>query len=279
MSVKLEPRNSSLRNNTQKVVTWCAAGLYNGLDKLTGIKIGPDAVTLGALAGTGLIAYEVNKLNEKRFKTGANSLLARAGLGLAFTAVCIGDGLDGALDRYLNSLDPLRQSSSYGALIDVVSDRLREVVMSLARARDAYRHGDNGGEQAAYLAAATTTLPSLVRAGGEGFFDRVSAESGNNFAEFLGTSFGRMVLGGVATIAPREVSRVPLQKTLDGIQSGANILSTISRLEGIYSGNKANLTPKERQDAILRFAILLGVELVTLKGAEVTYKDLRSEPD
>lgn len=277
MSVKLEVRNSPLRNHTEKVVTWCAAGLYRGIDKFTGIKIGPDTVTLGALAGTGFIAYEVNELNKKRFETGENHLLARVGLGLAFTAVCIGDGLDGALDRYLNSLDPLRQSSSYGALIDVVSDRLREGVMSLARARDAYRHKDYRGEQAAYMAAGTSTLPSLVRAVGEGFFDRVSSESGNNLPELLGTSLGRMVLGGIATVVPCELSGVPLQKPLDGIQGGANILSTISRLKGIYNGDKANLTAKEKQDARLRCAVLLGIELVIVEGVKMTYRDLRSK--
>lgn len=277
MSLKLEARNSSLRKYTKNVMTFCASSLYHGIDKLTGIKIGPDVVTLVALAGTGFIAYKADDLNKKRFETGEDHLLNRAGLGLAYAAVCIGDGLDGALDRYLNSLDPMRRSSSYGSLLDVVADRLREGAMALSRARSAYRDGDNQGEQAAYLAAVTTTLPSLVRASGEGFFDRVSAESGNNFAELLGTSLGRMFLGGTATIAPREAKGIPIHKTLDGIQSGANILSTICRMQGIYSSSKANLSPKERQEARVRFAVLLGVELVMLKAIEMTYHNLRSE--
>lgn len=270
-------RNSPLRILTGGAMTWCAAGLYNGIEKSMGIKIGPDVVTVMGLAGVWGVTRVTERLNRNRSETGKGHPRVRVGLGLLLLGFGILDGVDGAMDRYLNSVDPLRQSSSYGAFLDVAADRFQEAALALSRARSAYHSGDPRGEKLAYLAAATNPLPSIVRAFGEGFRGRVSTENGGNIFEFFGTRPGKVILGGLSTIIPRELKGLPVQEIIDGVQIQANALSTVGRARGIIYGTEVGLSAGEQRLSRQRFIVLLGVEAIILLSIKHTYRKLRQK--
>lgn len=254
------PRNSRIRNLTKDYMMAIAAGVYNIAPWLT-----PNEITLGGFIGVAGVATYAAVLN--RTTKVEDTKFQRTIAGVIYTALCLSDGLDGALERYLQSIDSSRKSTVTGALLDVTSDRMQELALALSRAASAYQRGDRLGEVLAYGAALTNPLSSGVRAGGEGYADRVFAENGNNWAEFFGTRLGRAIIGGVATQAP-EFYGIQVQNIADVVLIASNLASSVGRMEVILgNGPRAGLSNQERAEARQRFAVMGGVELVA--GASV----------
>lgn len=249
-----ESRNSPLREKSAKFITSCAAGIYHGVDNLTGgkIKVTPDMLTLAGVAGVAALAKHVEELNKTTRVE--DSVAERWSLGGAFGVVTIGDMLDGSLHRYLKATAG-RKDTSYGEIADVIADRTQEYIMAKSRALSARRRGDKIGAALAWATAATSAVPSIVRAASEGFRNRVVAENGNNPVEMLGTRPGRAVLGGIGTFCP-EGWGIKFQNLMDGTQVTANTLSAKARVETMINGQEANLTSAQRKESRKRFVAL-----------------------
>lgn len=210
--------NSPLRTKTQKILD----PLVNQLKKIPGISA--NHITFSGLALVGLGSLE---------KTLKPNSLQASYIALALMALGIStDAFDGALARSLN------QSSENGAILDLLSDRTQESILSLSRITTASLRKDPFGVITASLSGLTNPLPSLLRAKAEKK-SLVVPESGKNPLTFLGTRASRAVVGVFNTTFPTvfEVSSYSSQSLIDGLSTLANILTSLERFFFLKDNN------------------------------------------
>lgn len=274
MSERSKTQNSPWRAKTENLATACAAGIYHGVSRLTKgrFKPSPDTLTIVGAVAVAALANRAEDLNDTAKVE--ESVTERSLIGITFAVATIFDGVDGALDRYLNKITKGRKSSWYGELADVIADRFQEYIMGKSRALSARKRGDRVGEVLAWATTATNTLPSIVRAASEGFRDRAVAENGKNPAEALGTRPGRAVLGGIATFCP-EGWGIKFQNILDGAATSANMLAVSSRVKDMIHSEPSDLSSEKRLKSRQRFLALAAFEGLLLYDIYKTIKNGR----
>lgn len=254
-------RNSRARELTKGVISGGARKLHDVAPWLT-----PNQITLGGLIGVGAVAKYAEVANKT--SKPEDTVVQRSVVGAAYTAICLSDGFDGALERHLQSIDPNRKGSQFGANFDAGSDRGQELALALSRISSAK---DFLGKYLALGAAVTNSLPSLVRAYGESK-GVVFEENGNDWLQFCGTRLGRAIIGGVSTLAPT-FKEVPIQKTADALTIVSNISTATSRARKIMAHQgEAVLSEADQSSAKTRFKMLLGIEAAAVVSAVIAAK-------
>lgn len=254
-------RNSSIREMTARP----RRAIAEFLDDHTPLTADHISITgtLGAIGGSALAVTRQEEI-KKDWKQGL--------VPLAITLAAEGlDGIDGVLSRLQAERYPHQVDTTKGMLIDVVNDRASELSMSLLRGIAAHKRGDSFGEVMAFTAAATNSLPSLIRANAEALGYPVS-EAGDGPLGILGTRVGRAATGAVATVFPRT------QPALDGLTTLANITTTVTRTRNIVENKDKTtiLSDKDQEDGKIRAKALTAAAGVALAATVFTANKLKT---
>ena len=280
-----ETRNGFLRAYTKELAHYTAGIIHQIFPDLTPNELstlGFAEVVLGAYFG-----------EEGNINFSAKDQVTGFGLQLLGN---IKDGLDGPLARIIMAEDPYKHDSFTGQLVDVSFDKGGEIATAWLRIRTAYLKNNPAGEYAGEGAAMTATLPALTRAGAESLGFAVP-ENGKNLLEAVGTRFGRIVLGMAATHVPfafdyleesefgqkhesiAKLSRFASnasQPAIDTLATAANLYTASARLGILLDPNsKTILSETQRKEAITRFKVLLGIELISITGTIAIHELLR----
>jgi phosphatidylglycerophosphate synthase len=251
-------RNSRAREVTRGAINLTVRFLHKTAPWLT-----PNEITIGGMVGVAGVAKYADSISHVKIE---DSFFQRLTAAVVYTGLCLSDGLDGALERHLQSLDPKRKGSSFGANLDAGSDRAQELVLALSRASSADNRNDRFGKALALGAAVTNTLPSLVRAYGESK-GVIFEENGSNWLQFFGTRLGRAIVGGVSSLAP-EYKGIPIQKAADALTIVSNVSTTVSRWRRIRAHNSESvLSEEDKSSASTRFKMLAAIEGSAIAGA------------
>lgn len=248
-----ETRNSGLRRLADPTVRIATNALHKALPDLK-----PTQITVAGAVGTVIgsaLAVEGHK---------KSAFLVLAGSALL-------DAFDGALARKIDAESPGSVNFERGAILDPLSDRTQELTNALARAVSANRRRSGIGKTLALASAVSNSLPSTAKAFAESRGVTVP-ESGKGLKGFAGTRVGRAVLGTIFTVFP-EVKGVPAQAIADTIVTGANVTTTIERLNAAFTG-KATLPEKDRAAAEARFKALTVFSAIAVSASAVTYLKL-----
>lgn len=248
-----ETRDSKLRITLGPVIESTVKFLYKHAPWLT-----PNVITtLGTIsvaAGVSLAIYD-----QAQPKT-----LQRPIVGLIVTTLGeLTDGIDGTAARYRQEILNINTDSVRGMFMDVISDRTQEFMMSLARAANARRRGDQWGEFTAFVSAITNTLPSLLRA-------RAESQGFSVEENALGSRLGRAILGTVALHFPR-FKEIPLQSTIDAIMSLTNVTLAINRAKAPHNRKSSDVSIDLQELAKKRASVLTAFTVVSVVGALVAY--------
>lgn len=252
-------RNSRAREITRGAIQATVKKLHEVAPWLT-----PNQITIGGVIGVGGVALYAERAN--KVSKPEDTVLERSAVAAIYTAICLSDGLDGALERHLQALDHSRKSTQFGANLDAGSDRVQEALLASSRIATADYRNDKLGKALAIGALVTNSLPSLARAYGESR-GIVFEENGNNWFQFFGTRLGRAISGGFSTLSP-EFKGIPVQKTVDALTIASNISTTASRLKRIITSKESDsVLPQEEKDAAkTRLKMLAGIQV----GAMIT---------
>lgn len=258
-------RNSRLRETTADLVQKVTEKLHHRFPELS-----PTHLNLMGVAGVSLGAWLAERRNRKKETLSSLPPL------IVLSVSSLLDAFDGSLARLIAREDPRKVDFFKGQLFDAGSDRLQELTMALSRIVSANKRGDKIGETAAILAVVTNPLPSVARSLSESS-GRVVPEAGKGPLGFLGTRVGRAVVGIASTVFP-EVSKMPLQTSLDALTGVANVVTTIDRVhQGIKSDSFGDLAPEKRKEATARAKTLLVLTGVTFGATLFTYRRLRQK--
>lgn len=241
-----ETRNSAIRERIAGPIDRIAGALHGKFPDLTANELTLMG-TIGVAIGSAIAAGR-NPDDHKEY-----SKHTAISLGITIASVAT-DALDGALARKIAAEDP-QKTNHNGHIVDAISDRAQELILSLSRAISAGKRRDPLGEFAALSAGVTSPLPSIIRAFSEKKGNAVP-ESGKGIIGLAGTRVGRAFLGIVATEFP-EIKKVPVQFIADALVTGANVITAAQRLKASQKQEDHVLSEGERTDAKKRFKALL----------------------
>ncbi len=280
-----ETRNGPLRAYTKELAHYTALLIHELFPDLT-----PNKLSAEGFLDVAYGAYQAEKGNLNFSPDDQLNGFIKQLLGN------IKDGLDGPLARIIMAESPGKHDPFFGQLVDVFFDKGGEIGTAWIRAKTAYLKNNPAGEYAAEGAAVTATLPALTRAGVESLGFAVP-ENGNNLLEAVGTRFGRIVLGMAATHVPfafdylgqsrfgqnhELISRLSRmgsrysQTSFDSLNLGANLYTANARLGLLFDHDaRPTLNDKQKVEALARFGVLFGVEMVSILGTIFIHDLLR----
>lgn len=212
-----ETRNSALREAVNGPVGEITKVVHKRFPSLTADEVSAASV-IGVLVGALLSVRE-----NRRADNDNTNVKARILVGSLIASGQLLDAFDGALARLIDSENPGSIDFNRGQRVDVLSDRLQEAILAIARiviARDKHK---KVGETAATTALVTNGLPSLTRAHAE-FRGIAVPETGKGVIGFFGTRAGRGITGTLGT-AFHET-----QPIFDALTTISNVVTSVQRV-------------------------------------------------
>lgn len=239
-------RNAADKGQTQNSPARAVLSpLFQGpAEVLTSLGVSPNTVTRAGY----LLTIGGSSLKTLRDLSGKGRQSVELGMQIIGLAC---DFLDGKVAAVWKKRRPGMHDEHAGQILDARTDRERDCDTAYLRAIEAFLKGDKFGETAAYLAAVTSTLPSLARALVEWRKGLPVPEGGR------GTSIERVATSFIATNFTK-IGGLRLQGWMDLYTSGANVYAFSRRLLYLGSSNEPTLSDEKREDARERFMVLAG---------------------
>jgi phosphatidylglycerophosphate synthase len=248
-------RNSAIREITAPLRKKIVEKLHEEFPDLS-----PDHLSILAAVGVGIGAVFA-AVENKRKGSDLVKLVTAAELVVSSAL----DAFDGELARLLEKSSPQKIDFFKGGLKDAAGDRLQELFLWLSHYYAARQRGDRKGEVTALCSLVTNTLPSIARAYTENRGYTV-LETGIRPDRFLGSRFGRVVVGIVGAVYP-EIKNIPVQAIGDGLVAVSNLASFYERLRVGRNGQPEELSLEKKKEAQARLFVLTGLALVSLSSA------------
>ncbi len=231
-----DPKNSRLREMAKKPVSKAVELIDTAFPWLT-----PNQITaLGTAGVLGLSIYTavLEKKGEIDQKTSIKLIAS-------FLALSISDALDGGLARHRAENGDNSHDSKIGQLVDTLSDRLQEAILSWLSMYRANEQGDKLAMTAALVTALTNPLSSFFRAWAEANGVVVS-EMGKDAIDVLGTRVGKVVASSIRFLPNKKIAGISTQTMMDVLIAGVTVKVAVARFKaGLESISKEELEQDE----------------------------------
>lgn len=245
----------------------------SAIDKLL-ITIYPD-ITPNQITCIGTLMVTTGAyLSLEAARKDSNELRAISGCLLLAGAEL--DAQDGYRATQIEKESPERHNPIIGQLVDVGADRAEETIQAIFEAIAAFERCDRIGEYLTYLKIVSNCTPSLIRSVAE-LCGIILPEDGKDCVGFFGSRAGRIFL----QFTERELPQNPeynLPRHILAIFSiGANVKTSIDRINAIVSHQSLGRLPSGKQkEALLRAPLLALLTVGAAAGAYGTYRYLRT---